>query len=119
MTGDRELLEIRRSIDNLDNAMVAILAERFRLTERVGFIKLSLNLPPEDLERERAQEHHFSELASSYGLDRATLVAIMRTVIAQVKKRHLEIRAGDHTGLADPSAGSPEKPATSPSVPSP
>ncbi|GAB4557945.1 MAG: chorismate mutase [Rhizobacter sp.] len=94
MTVNQELLEIRKSIDNLDNALVAVLAERFRLTERVGFLKRDLNLPPEDRERESAQEKHYSELASSYGLDRATLIEIMRTIISQVKRRHVEIRAG-------------------------
>jgi chorismate mutase len=102
MKANRDLMEIRRSIDNLDNAIVAILAERFRLTERVGFIKASLDFPAEDLERERSQEHHLSELSSSYGLDRATLIAIMRTVFAQVKKRHLEIRTVAHASLGDP-----------------
>lgn len=93
MTVTRELQDIRKSIDNLDNALVAILAERFRLTERVGFIKRSHDMPAEDLERERMQELNYSELASSYGLDRASLIEIMRTIISQVKKRHLEIRA--------------------------
>ena len=31
--------ELRKSIDNLDTALVAILAERFRITERVGELK--------------------------------------------------------------------------------
>lgn len=92
MTANRELLDIRKSIDNLDNAIVAILAERFRLTERVGHIKLSLSLPPEDAERERMQEAHYSELAAAYGLDRAALLDIMKTIIGQVKRRHAEIR---------------------------
>ncbi|AMO24000.1 chorismate mutase [Ramlibacter solisilvae] len=94
MTVSRELLEIRKSIDNLDNAIVAILAERFRLTEKVGYLKMSMSLPPEDAERERMQELHYSELASSYGLDRNALIEIMRTIITQVKKRHVEIRDG-------------------------
>jgi chorismate mutase len=95
MTVNRDLIEIRKSIDNLDNALVSILAERFRLTERVGFIKRELNLPAEDPERERAQELHYSELASGYGLDRSTLIEVMRTIISQVKKRHVEIRSSD------------------------
>ncbi len=93
MTVTRELLDIRKSIDNLDNALVAILAERFRLTKRVGFIKLSMGLPAEDPERERMQQLHYSDLASSDGLDRAALIEIMRTITAQVKRRHVEIKA--------------------------
>jgi len=73
MTTNRELLEIRKSIDNLDNALVAILAERFRLTERVGFIKLENDLPSQDGERERAQQLHYSELAWRFQDPSATL----------------------------------------------
>ena len=98
MAVNRELLETRKSIDNLDNALVALLAERFRLTERVGYIKAAEELPPEDPERERAQELHYSELASTYGLDRATLINVMRTIISEVKKRHVQIRATASNG---------------------
>lgn len=93
MNTTRELLDIRKSIDNLDNALVAILAERFRLTERVGFIKLSADLPAQDVERERAQQLHYSELASAYGLDRNALLGIMSTIVQFVKNRHEEIKA--------------------------
>lgn len=93
MTVNRELLDIRKSIDNLDNALVAILAERFRLTERVGFIKLQNDLPSQDEERERLQQLHYSELASTYGLDRKALLGIMTTIIRFVKDRHDEIKA--------------------------
>ena len=105
MTTNPELLDIRKSIDNLDNALVALLAERFRLTEHVGFIKRAADLPPEDLDRERAQELHYSELASTYGVDRATVVNVMRAIISEVKKRHAVIRA---TPLHEPS-GSPRE----------
>jgi chorismate mutase len=92
MTIDLELLEIRKSIDNLDNAIIAILAERFRLTERVGLIKSSKSMPAEDTERELIQELHYSKLASSYGLDKGAVIAIMKSIIAQVKNRHNEIK---------------------------
>lgn len=93
MTANRELLDIRKSIDNLDNALVAILAERFRLTERVGHIKLEYDLPSQDRERERAQQQHYSELATQYGLDPRALLGIMTTIIQFVKDRHEEIKA--------------------------
>ncbi|GGP22046.1 chorismate mutase [Silvimonas iriomotensis] len=96
MSENNPLAEVRKSIDNLDNAIVAILAERFRLTERVGVIKQSESLPVEDLDRERLQEAHYRELAVSYGLNQDTLVEIMKTIIGQVKKRHADIIA-EHT----------------------
>ena len=92
MVENRELLDLRKSIDNLDNAIVAILAERFRLTERVGVLKTQMQLPAEDAERERAQEKHYLDLAAEYGLDGATLLDIMKSIIGRVKKRHMAIR---------------------------
>ena len=37
-----ELFAMRRSIDNFDAALVHILAERFRATQRVGVLKHSI-----------------------------------------------------------------------------
>ena len=47
-----ELAEARATIDNIDAALVHILAERFRCTQRVGHIKARLDLPPADPARE-------------------------------------------------------------------
>ncbi len=47
-----ELAEARATIDNIDAALVHILAERFRCTQRVGHIKARLDLPPADSARE-------------------------------------------------------------------
>ena len=41
-----ELAQARVTIDNIDAALVHILAERFRCTQRVGHIKARLDLPP-------------------------------------------------------------------------
>ena len=50
-----ELAEARATIDNIDAALVHILAERFRCTQRVGHIKARLDLPPADPDRELAR----------------------------------------------------------------
>ena len=50
-----ELAEARATIDNIDAALVHILAERFRCTQRVGHIKARLDLPPADPDREPAR----------------------------------------------------------------
>ena len=50
-----ELAEARATIDNIDAALVHILAERFRCTQRVGHIKARLDLPPADPDREARQ----------------------------------------------------------------
>ena len=35
----QELIEARKTIDNIDAALIHILAERFRCTQKVGLIK--------------------------------------------------------------------------------
>ena len=54
-----ELAALRASIDNLDSALVSLLAERFKITQRVGVLKATRGLPPADPDRERRQiERH-------------------------------------------------------------
>ena len=43
-----ELQDLRGSIDNIDAAMIHMLAERFRCTQRVGALKARHALPPAD-----------------------------------------------------------------------
>ena len=44
-----ELLSIRQSIDNIDAALVHLLAERFKCTQRVGHLKADQGLPPQSM----------------------------------------------------------------------
>ena len=48
-----ELIEARKTIDNIDAALIHILAERFRCTQKVGVIKAVHELPPADPAREQ------------------------------------------------------------------
>ena len=64
VTGIPEALaEARRTIDNIDAALIHILAERFRCTPRVGHIKAVHDLPPADPEREARQVARVRALA--------------------------------------------------------
>ena len=47
-----ELLGIRSSIDNIDAALIHLLAERFKFTQQVGRLKAQHGLPPSDPERD-------------------------------------------------------------------
>lgn len=83
--------EMRKSIDNIDNAIVAMLAERFKITDRVGVYKARNNLPAKDEAREAAQFKRIAELAGHYGLDARFAQAHLATVIAQVVSNHERI----------------------------
>ena len=50
-----QLVVYRDTIDNLDAALVHLLAERFRCTQQVGLLKARLDLPPADPGREQQQ----------------------------------------------------------------
>ena len=84
----QEILDIRRSIDNIDGALVFMLAERFRLTGRVGEIKAEVGLPPQDPDRERRQTARLAGLAEEAGLDVAFAEAFRGFVTAEVIRHH-------------------------------
>ena len=64
-----ELVRLRASIDNLDAALVHLLAERFRCTQQVGVLKATVGLPPSDPAREEQQMARLRQLAQEAGLD--------------------------------------------------
>lgn len=59
-----ELTSLRESIDNIDAAVVHMLAERFKATQRVGRLKAEHKLPPADPTREREQIARLRDLAA-------------------------------------------------------
>jgi chorismate mutase len=82
------LEDSRKSIDNLDSALIAILAERFRQTEKIGMTKAKGGFKPEDPEREQRQLEQFRERAKSHDLNADVVVDIMTRIIHHVKNRH-------------------------------
>lgn len=89
----RELLvEERRSIDNIDAALVHLLAERFSHTQRVGVLKATHGLPPADPSRERAQIDRLRSLAHDAGLDPVFAEAFLRFIVTEVIRHHERIR---------------------------
>jgi chorismate mutase len=85
------LEDMRKSIDNIDNAIVAMLAERFKITNRVGYYKAEHGLPAKDSSRESAQYKRIVELAEQYGLDPDFAKLYLSAVIDLVIKKHEEI----------------------------
>ncbi len=92
MEENRELLnEYRSSIDNIDAALIYLLAERFRITHQVGIFKAENGLPPEDKERESAQVERMRELAEDAGIDPVFSEKFLRFIIEEVIRHHVEI----------------------------
>ena len=64
-TPDPVLAGFRKSIDNIDAALIHMLAERFRITQAVGEYKAKVTLPPADPNREKEQITRLRRLAKT------------------------------------------------------
>lgn len=85
---DPQLEQYRSSIDNIDAALILLLAERFKVTKAVGEYKAAAGLPPADPAREEQQIARLRKLAASANLDPAFSEAFLRFVIAEVIRHH-------------------------------
>lgn len=85
------LQELRGSIDNIDASLVHLLAERFKLTERVGELKADHGLPPADESREARQVARLRELAEESHLDPEFAEKFLAFIVAEVIRRHERI----------------------------
>ncbi len=94
---DPQLQRLRASIDNIDAALVHILAERFKITQAVGEYKAEAGLPPADPAREDAQVARLRALAEASGLDPAFTEKFLRFIVAEVIQHHRRI-----AGTGDP-----------------
>lgn len=88
-TSDAVLAGYRRSIDNIDAAIIHMLAERFRITQAVGEYKASNELPAADPGREERQVQRLRQLAEESGLDPEFSEKFLRFVIDEVIHHHL------------------------------
>ncbi len=83
-----ELNRLRESIDNIDAAVVHMLAERFKCTQQVGYLKAQHHLPAADPARESRQIERLRELAESAKLDPAFAEKLLTFIIAEVIRHH-------------------------------
>jgi chorismate mutase len=89
-----ELLEMRHSIDNIDAALVHLLAERFKLTRKVGQLKATRGLPPADPVREAQQIARLRSLAVSADLDPEFAEKFQNFLVKEVIRHHEIIANG-------------------------
>ncbi len=85
---DPTLAGFRSSIDNIDAALIHILAERFRITKAVGTYKAAHALPPSDPAREEAQIARLRKLAVEAQLDPEFSEKFLRFIIDEVIHHH-------------------------------
>ena len=90
---DPQLLSLRDSIDNIDAALVHLLAERFKCTKAVGELKAARGLPPADPGREAQQIARLRSLAQAAKLDPDFAEKFLNFIVTEVIRHHEAIRA--------------------------
>ncbi len=90
---DPVLAGFRKSIDNIDAALIHMLAERFRITQAVGEYKARTELPPADPEREERQIARLRKLSLEADLDPEFSEKFLRFIIDEVIRHHERARS--------------------------
>jgi chorismate mutase len=85
---DPELRRLRDSIDNIDAALVHLLAERFKFTKAVGKLKAAHDLPPADPAREAQQIARLRTLAETAKLDPDFAEKFLAFIVREVIRHH-------------------------------
>ncbi|WP_419862879.1 chorismate mutase [Candidatus Poriferisodalis sp.] len=88
---DDELAAHRSSIDEVDAALVRLLAERFRITHDIGVYKANNDLPPVDLVRQHQQVDGLRQIALAEGLDPDFCERFLHFVMDEVIRNHRRI----------------------------
>ena len=90
--------ELMRSIDEVDEALVGLLVDRFELSRQVGLAKRDLGQAPYDPERLRALTTRFVERGSERGLAPGMAQLVISAIVAQAIVQRLEIFAAAPDG---------------------
>jgi chorismate mutase len=92
-----DLAKLRRSIDNLDAAVVHLLAERFRCTDAIGLFKARHALASRDPRRESMQLKRLRALAGQSGLDPEFIQKLHDLIVREVVANHEGIKFRSRT----------------------
>jgi len=85
----QDLQHLRDSIDNIDAALIHMLAERFKFTQQVGALKARTGLAPADPHREAQQIARLRALAIGAKLDPEFAEKFLNFIVKEVIRHHI------------------------------
>ena len=87
-----ELLSVREKIDAIDERLLDLLAERFRLTHQVGLLKANQQLSALDATREAEKLARLADLSSDRDLNPELIQELFRRIMQQVVQNHERLK---------------------------
>jgi chorismate mutase len=90
-----DLNDLRESLDNIDHAFICLLAERFRITQKIGRYKSEQGLPAVDGAREKVQFARIEKLALDRGLNPEFAAKMLRFIIDEVVANHQALHGAE------------------------
>ena len=89
----KTLLQLRDSIDQIDDELLAVLARRFEITARVGQLKAEHGLDSVDPVREQEKLQLLDQQALARGLNSEFVRVLFQHVFDEVVKNHRTCRS--------------------------
>lgn len=81
-----QLNDLRHSIDNIDAALLRLMAERFKTTEKIGNLKKKEQRAIADPDREQEQIERYKRIAFEAGLDVSLALRLHAFLVEEAKK---------------------------------
>ena len=87
-----ELENLRVKIDEIDESIIELFSERFKVTQKVALVKKKHNLDAIDSSREARQMEKIAKLSNKNKINPELMKKIFRLVIDDVVKNHKVVK---------------------------
>lgn len=88
---ETDLIGLRKNIDKIDEQIIKLFGDRFKITERVGIYKRDNNLKSKDPIREQEQIKQIQTWAQMYHVDADFIEKIFHLTVEVVIQNHNKI----------------------------
>ncbi|MGB9598491.1 MAG: chorismate mutase [Minisyncoccales bacterium] len=86
-----ELKKLRQEIDRVDKKIIGLLKERFKITRKIGRLKVEKSLPLRDKKRERELFQKRKAWSKKFNLSPFLVEKIFRLILKEVLLSHYKI----------------------------